>query len=105
MPNLRGFEWVVLILLIVVLFGAKRLPDAARGLGRSLRIFKAETKGLRDDESADASTTTVQQRPPASIPPVDPGTQVPPAPTPAPQAEAQPTPARGSGEPGSTSER
>lgn len=47
--NMRGFEWIILIALIVLLFGAKRLPDAARGLGRSLRIFKAETKGLVED--------------------------------------------------------
>lgn len=46
--NLRGSEWLILILVIVLLFGARRLPDAARGLGRSLRIFKAETKGLTD---------------------------------------------------------
>ena len=45
MPNLRGFDGSSWSLLVVVLFGAKRLPDAARGLGRSLRIFKAETKG------------------------------------------------------------
>ena len=36
--------------MILVLFGAKRLPGAARSLGQSLRIFKAETKGLRGDE-------------------------------------------------------
>lgn len=34
----------------ILLFGAKRLPDSARSLGRSMRILKAETKGLRDDE-------------------------------------------------------
>lgn len=49
MPNLRGWEWLILVALVLLLFGAKRLPDAARGLGRSLRIFKAETKGLTDD--------------------------------------------------------
>lgn len=38
--------WVV-ALVVLLLFGAKRLPDTARGLGRSLRIFKAETEGLR----------------------------------------------------------
>lgn len=46
--NLRGWEWLLIVGLVVVLFGAKRLPEAARGVGRSLRIFKAETKGLRD---------------------------------------------------------
>lgn len=48
--NLKGWEWVIIVALILLLFGAKRLPDAARGLGRSLRIFKAETKGLVGNE-------------------------------------------------------
>lgn len=49
--NLKGWEWLIIVALILLLFGAKRLPDAARGLGRSLRIFKAETKGLVANES------------------------------------------------------
>ena len=54
MPEfLRGWEILILLVLLVLLFGAKRLPDTARGLGRSLRIFKAETKGLRDDDEDD----------------------------------------------------
>lgn len=48
--NLKGWELLIIVALILLLFGAKRLPDAARGLGRSLRIFKAETKGLADDK-------------------------------------------------------
>jgi sec-independent protein translocase protein TatA len=51
MPNVKGWELVLILALVLLLFGAKRLPDAARGLGRSLRIFKAETKGLRDDDA------------------------------------------------------
>lgn len=48
--NMRGWEWIVILVLALVLFGgAKKLPDAARGLGRSLRIFKSETKGLVGD--------------------------------------------------------
>jgi len=50
--QLRGWEWLIIVALILLLFGAKRLPDAARGLGRSLRIFKAETKGLHDTDGA-----------------------------------------------------
>ena len=45
-----GWELVLVVLVIMVLFGAKRLPEASRSLGRSLRIFKAETRGLRDDD-------------------------------------------------------
>src|SRR3954466_2062635 len=44
---------ILIILVIVLLFGAKKLPELARGSGRALRIFKAETKGLLDDEDDD----------------------------------------------------
>jgi sec-independent protein translocase protein TatA len=59
--NLRGWEILVIALLILLLFGAKRLPDAARGLGRSLRIFKAETKGLADDASTSVAIEGIEQ--------------------------------------------
>jgi sec-independent protein translocase protein TatA len=55
--QLRGWEWLIIVALILLLFGAKRLPDAARGLGRSLRIFKAETKGLVEDGSTPDAVT------------------------------------------------
>ncbi|MBD0292027.1 MAG: Sec-independent protein translocase subunit TatA [Jiangellaceae bacterium] len=48
-------EIILILLIILLLFGAKKLPDLARGVGRSLRIFKAETKGLKDDDHATAS--------------------------------------------------
>jgi sec-independent protein translocase protein TatA len=50
MRNLGPTEIILIILVIVLLFGAKKLPDLARGSGRALRIFKAETKGLLDDD-------------------------------------------------------
>ena len=63
MGALRPWHVIVLVAVLVLLFGAKRLPGAARSLGRSLRIIKAETKGLVDepepddlDEKADART-------------------------------------------------
>lgn len=74
---------IILILLLVLLFGAKRLPDAARGLGRSLRILKAETKGLHDDEPTDAAPVT----PPAQAAPAP---AAPAAPAPAPAAPVVP---------------
>lgn len=45
-----GWELVLIILVIVLLFGAKKLPELARGTGQALRIFKSETKGLVDDD-------------------------------------------------------
>ncbi len=41
---------LILALVAIILFGAKRLPDSARSLGRSLRIFKSEIKELNKDE-------------------------------------------------------
>ena len=67
MPEfLRGWEILILLVLLVLLFGAKRLPDTARGLGRSLRIFKAETTGLREDGTEQDAQPTA---PPAATAP------------------------------------
>ena len=44
--GIRLPELLIIGAIILLLFGAKRLPDAARGLGRSMRIFKAETLSL-----------------------------------------------------------
>ncbi len=56
---MRPEPWHILILLIViiVLFGAKRLPDITRNVGKSMRIFKTEVKSLRDDDAPAAGTT------------------------------------------------
>jgi sec-independent protein translocase protein TatA len=50
MGALKPWHIIVLVVVLILLFGAKRLPDAARSLGRSLRIIKAETKSLQDDD-------------------------------------------------------
>ena len=52
--NIGVPEVVLILLLVILLFGANKLPETARGLGRSLRIFKAETRGLRDDDDEPA---------------------------------------------------
>jgi sec-independent protein translocase protein TatA len=56
-----GLGWpevLIILLVVLLLFGGKKLPEIARGTGRALRIFKAETKGLRDDDDPDAPATT-----------------------------------------------
>jgi sec-independent protein translocase protein TatA len=63
--NFKGWEVIIILVLLLLLFGAKRLPDAARGLGRSMRIFKAETKGLRDDDNDEPPTTSATAGTPA----------------------------------------
>ncbi|WP_104523868.1 Sec-independent protein translocase subunit TatA [Blastococcus atacamensis] len=79
MGSLGPLEIGLIILAILLLFGYKKLPDASRSLGRSLRIFKGEMKGMKDDSAAaggvrtkDAATTSSPVRgevlPPATAP-------------------------------------
>ena len=81
-----GWELVLVVLVIMVLFGAKRRPEASRSLGRSLRILKAETKGLRDDDSKpdydqaahdrEVYDRTISSQPPVPpVPGTEPGTE------------------------------
>ncbi len=66
--NLGPLEIGLIILAILLLFGYKKLPDASRSLGRSLRIFKGEMKGMKDDDARegvrtkDAAATTTPVR-------------------------------------------
>jgi sec-independent protein translocase protein TatA len=53
-------EGLLVLVVILLLFGSKKLPDMARSLGRSARILKAETKGLRDD---DTKPSALEERP------------------------------------------
>lgn len=55
-------EILLILLVLVLLFGAKKLPELARGSGRALRIFKAETKGLIDDDEDDRLKTPEQRQ-------------------------------------------
>ena len=79
------WHWVVLAVLVIALFGYKKLPDASRSLGRSLRIFKTEIKGMgEDDKARDAAAT------PAAIEPPAPAEAAAPAPAPAPETATTP---------------
>ena len=51
--SLGPLEIIAIVLVILLLFGYKKLPDASRSLGRSLRIFKGEMKGMKDDDARD----------------------------------------------------
>ena len=54
-------ELLIILAVLVLLFGASKLPELARGSGRALRIFKAETKGLMDDDDQDESSAAKSQ--------------------------------------------
>ena len=53
----RTLEIIIIAAVVLLLFGAKRLPDAARGLGKSLRIFKSEVSAMKTDSAQTTATT------------------------------------------------
>jgi sec-independent protein translocase protein TatA len=57
--NFGPGHWAVLAVVMIMLFGARRLPDAARSLGKSLRIFKSELGELRNEVKLDTAPTPV----------------------------------------------
>ena len=56
--GLGGMELLIILAVLLLLFGASKLPDLARGSGQALRIFKSETKGLMDSDEDDKPGTT-----------------------------------------------
>ena len=52
-----GAEWVIILLIVLLLFGSKKLPELARGLGKSITNFKS---GLHEEQSDETETTAKQ---------------------------------------------
>ena len=73
----QGAEWLVILAIVILVFGAAKLPDLARGTGQALRIFKSETKGLRDDDEKDATPPPPAPPVTGALPPVTPPQQSP----------------------------
>ena len=57
MGGLQPWHWLIVIAVFVLLFGAKKLPDAARSLGKSMRIFKSEIKEMQADGKSDSASS------------------------------------------------
>ncbi|MCE3555852.1 Sec-independent protein translocase subunit TatA [Pseudonocardia sp. RS11V-5] len=88
MGELSAWHWLIVIGVFVLLFGARKLPEAARGLGRSARILKAE---LRAEDAAPAPVAPATPAEPAA-----PAAKAP-EPTPAPEAAHAPEATRPNG--------
>ena len=54
MGSLSPWHWAILAVVVILLFGAKKLPDAARSLGKSMRIFKSELREMQTENKAQA---------------------------------------------------
>jgi sec-independent protein translocase protein TatA len=61
--NLNGWHLLILLAVILLLFGAAKLPALAKSVGQSARVFRGEMKEMRKDDAADAPST-----PPAASP-------------------------------------
>jgi sec-independent protein translocase protein TatA len=62
MRNIQAPEIILILVVLVLLFGAKKLPDLSRSLGRSMRIFKSEVKEMKHDDEPDKPTPTADTR-------------------------------------------
>jgi len=70
--SLSPWHWAIIAILVIVLFGAKKLPDAARSLGKSMRIFKSEMREMQNEGKAEAPSLQTPSATPAVTPqPVD----------------------------------
>lgn len=84
---MRPIHYIILILIVLLVFGARRLPGVARSIGQSLKIFKSEVKDLGDsgETPADAAPAPVAPAPAAPTAPAPTSSAAP-----APEPPAQP---------------
>ena len=98
MGALQPWHIIVIVVVALLLFGGRKLPEAARGLGRSLRIFKSEVSAMSEDKKAgETPTGTAPVATPSPAPAATPASQIaatpvvfatPTAPVPAPTVAA-----------------
>jgi sec-independent protein translocase protein TatA len=66
--GLEPWHLLVVAIMIILLFGSKKLPEAARGLGKSMRILKSEAKAMKDDGTAQSTAAPAESTPAESAP-------------------------------------
>lgn len=70
MGSLSPWHWAILAVVVILLFGAKKLPDAARSLGKSMRIFKSEMREMQTEGKSE--TPSIETPAPVQSQRVDP---------------------------------
>ncbi|MER5951291.1 Sec-independent protein translocase subunit TatA [Streptomyces sp. NPDC001904] len=70
---LEPWHLLIVALVIILLFGSKKLPDTARSLGRSLRILKSETQALKEEGAAGATGAAAATAPVKPVDVAEPG--------------------------------
>jgi sec-independent protein translocase protein TatA len=61
--SLSPWHWAILAVVVILLFGAKKLPDAARSLGKSMRIFKSELREMQTETKSEAPSIETPPQP------------------------------------------
>jgi sec-independent protein translocase protein TatA len=87
MPNIGPVEIIIVLFIVLVIFGPKRLPELGRSMGRGMREFKDSITGKDDDDDRKAELTAAQAQQQPPPPPA--GEAAPPSAQPAPPS-AQP---------------
>lgn len=96
MGSLSPWHWAILAVVVILLFGAKKLPDAARSLGKSMRIFKSELREMQTENKAEPSalgTNTATQSEASAANPTPVQSQRVDAPAPSEQGHSEARPA------------
>ncbi|MDX2595824.1 MULTISPECIES: Sec-independent protein translocase subunit TatA [Streptomyces] len=79
--GLEPWHLLILAVVVVVLFGSRKLPDTARSLGKSLRILKSEAKAMKEEIGKDSPAATASAAATATTAGPDRGTASPAEPT------------------------
>jgi len=70
--GIHGWQWLLILAIILLLFGAAKLPALAKSMGQSARVFKTEMKAMKEDDQATvSSSTTAPTVEPATTPDAD----------------------------------
>lgn len=61
--GLQGYQWIIILVIVLLLFGAPKLPALARSLGQSMRIFRSEVKQMgKDEEKKNGETDSAENK-------------------------------------------
>lgn len=74
--GLQGWQWLIIALIILLLFGAPKLPKLAKSMGESMRVLRSEVKTMEKDDQAEQDRSQDQERPTMEGPVVDPTADV-----------------------------
>src|SRR5689334_24256054 len=91
MPNVGPLEIAVVLIIVLIIFGPKRLPELGKSMGHGIREFKDSISGNSDKESPEEKRRELEATQQAQVAqPQPPAAQAPPAPAPPPAAAEQP---------------